>query len=225
MSFVNTSASSSSSGSSIPSSPFTSSPGPSAARATILCGLKSGEFVLVEKADTSSVWKSFAKVCCTKTKQPSGYVQCRNCFSLYTFKTGSATTQLKRHDCSNARHASSTDTEKPAVPRSTKNEVRDSCVDLCGRDLRPFNNVEGKGFKGLCQLLVNVGAKHGEVDVKDLLPSRTTVARHVADIADNLRAKFVPEVKAAINERCCSIDMDLWTDRYTKTNHLTAVAQ
>jgi len=92
-------------------------------------------------------------------------------------------------------------------------------------DLRPFNIVQGDGFKCLGQGLINLGADFGKVDVESILPHPTTISRKTAAVAQRVRDTFLPEVKEAVENGTCALDTDMWSDKYTKTNYLTVEAQ
>ena len=42
-----------------------------------------------------------------------------------------------------------------------KNEIKDTVVRFCAKDIRPFSTVEGRGFMELAEKLISIGAKYG----------------------------------------------------------------
>jgi len=111
------------------------------------------------------------------------------------------------------------------VPRHEKDKLVDLCVKFCALDLRPFNVVNGQGFKKVTQALVNIGADYGRVDAESVLPHSSTISRRTSTVAEKIRQKFLPEVKQALKNESCSFDADMWSDKYTKTAYLTTTAQ
>ena len=47
------------------------------------------------------------------------------------------------------------------------------------KDLRPFRSLEEEGFRELANTFLEIGAKHGVVNVDEVMPSRFTVKREV----------------------------------------------
>jgi len=111
------------------------------------------------------------------------------------------------------------------IPLHEKDNLTNICVKFCAVDLRPFNVVNGDGFRHLAQALVNIGADHGKVDVESVLPHSSTISRKMHTVAERVREKFMPEVKLALENKTCSFDADMWSDKYTKTSYLTTTAQ
>lgn len=70
----------------------------------------------------------------------------------------------------------------------------------CARDIRPFSSLEGPGFVRLAQTFISIGQKYGNIDVKDILPSRTTVSEHCAKETLQYRSELVSQVNAFCDE-------------------------
>jgi len=85
--------------------------------------------------------------------------------------------------------------------------------------------VKGDGFRKLAQGLINVGAEHGKVDVKQVLPHPSTISKKTHAVAQRVRGEFLPEVMEAVKEGACAFDTDMWTDRFTKRAFLTLECQ
>lgn len=47
---------------------------------------------------------------------------------------------------------------------------------MIAKDLQPFSMVEDSGFRTLAQHFINVGARHGILNIDDILFDRTTLA-------------------------------------------------
>lgn len=107
------------------------------------------------------------------------------------------------------------------MSKNDKEKVNKKCVQVCAKDLRPFNFVQGEGFVELAQEFINIGAKYGEVDVASVLPHPTTISRHIKEIADQIRNEIIPKIKDAISEKQCAMTCDLWTDNYRRLHYLT----
>ncbi|KAH6926093.1 hypothetical protein HPB50_014231 [Hyalomma asiaticum] len=66
--------------------------------------------------------------------------------------------------------------------------------------MRPFNVVSGSGFAKVAQELINIGARHGSIEIQDILPHRTTVSRKLIELAEEVRKTLMPEAAAAKKE-------------------------
>jgi len=65
----------------------------------------------------------------------------------------------------------------------------------------------------------------GRVDIDSLLPDRTSISRRVGEIAEDLKARFLPDVRNALKTRSCAFDADMWTDKYVQNNYLCVTSQ
>ncbi|KAH7953537.1 hypothetical protein HPB49_009655 [Dermacentor silvarum] len=88
--------------------------------------------------------------------------------------------------------------------------------------MRPFDVVCDKGFLSLADELIAVGARHGIVPAKYVLPHPTTVSRKVAEVAGALRESLKPDIHQAMEERRCACTVDMWTDDYGKVAYTSA---
>lgn len=159
------------------------------------------------------------------------YVQCMECKKLIKHDMHkSGTTHLSRHS---EAHAADKATEPPRKQRKVTEFVKRKTIlsaqdkaslhsamgYFCARDIRPFSAVDGPGFKQLAQQFINIGKKYGNVEVSDVLPSRTTVSELCAVETKQCRQDLV----ARINEFCNShgilgITTDMWQEEYKKKN-------
>lgn len=96
------------------------------------------------------------------------------------------------------------------------------CVHFCAKHIRPFDVVSGDGFIEVANVLISLGACYGQVDACADLPSPTTVSRKVADVAETMQGKIVPEIQAAMAEHLCAVTTDMWIDNYKKRSYITA---
>ena len=106
-----------------------------------------------------------------------------------------------------------------------KDQILEKLTLMCARDLRPFNIVQGVGFREFAECCVAIGATHGRVDIDSLLPDRTSISRRVGEIAEDLKARFLPDVRNALKTRSCAFDADMWTDKYVQNNYLCVTSQ
>ena len=80
--------------------------------------------------------------------------------------------------------------------------------------MRPFSFVEGPGFVKAAQALINVGAKHGKVEARDVLPGRATIASVVSERAEQTRKRLRDELST---QPFLAASTDIWTDEKTST--------
>lgn len=111
-------------------------------------------------------------------------------------------------------------------PATLKKLMTKKLVEFCAKDMRPFEIVEGEGFRQLVQFIWSVGAIHGNeiTDVTSILPHPTTISRNVAAIKEDMIKRVIPEVKNSMENGECSASTDMWTDNHRKNHFLTMTA-
>lgn len=141
-------------------------------------------------------------------------------------KTG--TSHLNRHKCKVPAECTPITSffseKKPSITASVKQNVTTACVRWCAKDMRPFDVVCDEGFLKLADELISIGARHGIIAAKYVLPHPTTLSRKVAEVAEELREAIKPAVRQAIEEGRCAFTVDMWTDDYKKVAYITATA-
>lgn len=63
-----------------------------------------------------------------------------------------------------------------------QNDVTDTIVHFCAKDVRPFSTTDGTCFTELATKSIVIGAKYGKIPATDVLPSGHTVWRHVDSV-------------------------------------------
>ena len=104
----------------------------------------------------SDVWKKFSKVV-DNSGTCIGYVVCNTCGDLYLHgKNGNSA--MSRHKCNGNQPCITVNSiktiyfqDKRASTKEMKDKVTKSCVEMCCRDIRPFEVVAGDGFLDLQQ--------------------------------------------------------------------------
>ena len=70
-----------------------------------------------------------------------------------------------------------------------KNTVLNSSVAFVVSDVRPLSALEGDGLVQFANAMIKVGATHGIVDAKAILPSRFTIERRIEKSASSSSEK------------------------------------
>jgi len=181
----------------------------------------------------SDVWPSFVKVYLDDNF--SQFVKCTACSTLLKWKAKDGTSGLKAHvkSCPAQRKNTAvtplaefltcdsvtpTSASRQHLTTRDRLDVTECIVRFCARDIRPFNVVEGEGFKDLADKLIHLGAKYGDIPASEVLPSGRTLSRHVDDICSKERD--------ALKSTLLGIDRfgvttDLWTHEDTSTPYIT----
>jgi len=106
------------------------------------------------------------------------------------------------------------------VPAQYKKTILENCIRVCAKDLRPYRMFETSSFCQLARSLIEIGAKHGHCDVKDILPSGVTVSRATLERCLVLKQELLPRVKQAIAMAfACGASTDMWTDDFKKVSY------
>ncbi|CAF3828855.1 unnamed protein product [Rotaria sp. Silwood1] len=161
----------------------------------------------------------------------SGYVSCFNCYCTFIYGNNSGTTRLRQHaaKCSKTTCSSSITVEcndssssrqatlaqhgfKKCVKINEKdidNIKRLSAQWIC-QDIRPFCTLRDAGFRH----------KYGVVDVDEILRSRFTIARTIADLAESYRQHIKQLLIEPLKARAVTICPDFWSDCYKNISYL-----
>lgn len=156
---------------------------------------------------TSMVWQHFDKIREKEHLNLIPFVQCKNCKKIPHHKDSSGTSTLKYHSkiCNETKGSSITNESTPSSSKQysaqrVKSVLTEKFVEMSCLHLRPFKMVEDSGFQRFCQEIIDIGAKFGHIDIKEILPCSTTVSRNIAKKYDNVVKTILPEVKTAINK-------------------------
>ncbi|CAG8839893.1 2295_t:CDS:1, partial [Cetraspora pellucida] len=68
---------------------------------------------------------------------------------------------------------------KVSIPTTIKELTTNKLVNFVCKDLRPFEIIEGEGFRDFSQEMINIGAKFGQIQVDNLFSHPTTISRNI----------------------------------------------
>ena len=86
-----------------------------------------------------------------------------------------------------------------SLSKVIKETVFNSSVAFVVSDVRPLSAVEG-GLIQFANAMIKVGATHGIVDAKAILPSRFTIKRSIEKSASSSNEKLIEKVNKAIKK-------------------------
>ncbi|CAM4592035.1 unnamed protein product [Lepidochelys kempii] len=97
-----------------------------------------------------------------------------------------STSNLLKHKC---RSESGSSLLKIFIKKyvTITRDMKTAVTQFVTTDIRAFKVVSGEGFLAYSQCLINMGAKHGEMDAHVLIPHFTTLAWHAALVAEEKR--------------------------------------
>ena len=136
----------------------------------------------------SLLWDKFQEILVNNVRQ--GFIICNDCRSILTWTSSDGTNVMKKHLISCIKAKNLTPKTQPRITslfkettqvtpqqlRFFKNKILHGAVEMCVLDSRPFNITHGKGFEEFSRQIFDAGKYFGKmVDVKELLPYRTTV--------------------------------------------------
>lgn len=153
----------------------------------------------------SSVWEKFGVISDEESNIVKGFAACKTCLKVFVFDSRKCgTSSLRKHadTCAGNKLITSSieqylskGTELKVPRRDDKDTITRLSVNFVCNDIRPFDAVHGEGFFALAQGLIDVGARAGRVDVKQLLPDPMTVSCGVNKYAEEIRQKLIPDLK------------------------------
>ena len=87
-----------------------------------------------------------------------------------------------------------------SLSKVIKDTVLNSSVAFVVSDVRPLSAVEGDELIQFANAIIKVGATHGIVDAKAILPSRFTIKRSIEKSVSSSSEKLIEEVNKAIKK-------------------------
>jgi hypothetical protein len=116
-------------------------------------------------------------------------------------------------------------TRKPQFSKQDICLLRRREAEYCVDGYHSFRSVEHSGFRNMMQTFVDMGAKHGKFDVKDVLFGRKAVSRETGKLASEVKNEIVRKLKDPVSDGTVSVTLDLYTDDYRKKAYLDVHAQ
>lgn len=177
----------------------------------------------------SDVWKQF--LCVNVDGKSTEFVKCGKCHHVIKWRSRDGTRGLKAHVESCGPKAQRrtlfdmpgfSQKKETSVPPAAKSDIVKAVVTMCARDIRPFRFVEGDGFRLLADKLIGIGAKYGAVPAADILPSTSTVSRHLKDVVAAEKDKLIPRLTAIA---MFGVTTDMWTHEKTNVAYITVTIQ
>lgn len=108
------------------------------------------------------------------------------------------------------------------LPSKDYAKLKSSLIYFVANEMRPFEIVEGDGFLRLCELLVELGHKHGLVDIRKIMPVATTVSRNTEIVYNAIKAKLIEEF-ASVDY--FGVVLDHWSDKSSTKQYLAIGVQ
>ena len=101
---------------------------------------------------------------------------------------------------------------------SIKSEIGTSYANACCTDILSFDLIEGEGFRKFRQLLLDLGAQKGKLEVDDIFPDESTVRQnYLSNIYNECFAKVQFKLSAITQAGATT---DIWSDYYQKRSFI-----
>lgn len=180
--------------------------------------IASGFYSLEPKRKGKSfVWNVLSGIIKDDGSTINNLVYCRSCRKILKC-VGNQTSNLNRHKCCQSFKQP---TALRIVSTPDKKEALNALSKWIVEDCRPFSAVTGSGFKSMVQFFIKIGSTYGElVDIDDLIPNPTSIARKCQKEAEEKKADLSTELKEVVSRGGASLTMDLWTDNYINRTFL-----
>ena len=104
------------------------------------------------------------------------------------------------------------------VPAESKKKISDLIAIWCASDNRSFSTVESETFLNFIQAVIKLGATHGLVNAKELIPCAKTVRRHIESVDNEIRYLLIGYMQM-IDDICCTTDH--WKDQVSNIKYMT----
>lgn len=106
------------------------------------------------------------------------------------------------------------------ISDDSKKAILNACVNWSIQNCVPFSTVEGVGFEKLIVEVLKIGACYGPgVDVKTILPHRTTVSNNISKLYEDTFPTIKKELSCL---KYGAATTDMWTDQHKKLSYISA---
>jgi hypothetical protein len=206
----------------------------------ILNLLKDGTLITVKEAPSSSsgeFWSNLLRIQKSNdTNIFEPFVQCNICQQILSYEPKNGTHSLSQHvqNCVKKTTASKTTMsiqkymkKDTTLSPEDKQMVTLACAKYCAFDMQSFNSVKGEGFRQLCQVLIDIGYKYGELKAPvpsavSLLPDPTNISRRIQHLASEYRLMLIEILKKDLeNVKLIAVSTDYWKNFHTSEHYLT----
>ena len=161
-------------------------------------------------------------------------------------KQHSCVIDLKTQSTSSSKDVAMTQItiEKVMVVRKTltveqSKTIKDLIVRWICNDILPVSIIEDDELRALiqecirldmdilciiCTKYIFLGSIYGNIEVNDILRSRSTVSNHIQVVADSCRARIKTFLEEPYKSECLSISSDFWCGKYKQICYLDVTA-
>jgi hypothetical protein len=92
----------------------------------------------------------------------------------------------------------------------------DAAIYHVASDIRPLSSLQGVGMKQIIQTAIKIGARCGEVDAAEIIPSRRQIGRELTKSAILKRKHNQQKLEEIVQLRGAGVAFDFWTCELTK---------
>jgi hypothetical protein len=195
--------------------------------------LRKGTVVLKDNTDgKADCWKKFKLLETADGDSVFGWAACVDCFCCLMFKSKSADGTVKLYGTRNMTdHMKSCHTASGGqmvmtsyvkrVPgkkftESEKAAVKTAEVRLVCEAGLSFAVVDNPAFRSFAQLMIQIGSKHGNIDVDDVLYGRRTIRDTVFEKMSECQKEIKKQVAISSRRNAVSFCTDMTTDDVNK---------
>lgn len=185
----------------------------------------------VSKRFKSPIWAICDVIFDENDTKVTHAVFCTKCKNVFKYNSRSnGTSQILNHGCltdSNQTKMDGFGTTKKTIAPNDKIKVKDSAVAFVGKDLRPFEALNGIGLFELMKMFICIGAKYGNLadeDIRALIPSPNTVSRYVSEYAQTIKDTLYKKIGNLVQSNGLALTTDAWTDNFKRNSYLAITA-
>ena len=117
--------------------------------------------------------------------------------------------------------------KEETINADDKQKITLTCSKYCAFDMQSFVSVKGSGFQQLCQMLLKMGYKYGELkrpvpSTESLLPDPTNVSRRVQHLSAEYHLKLIEILKKNLSSvKLIGVSGHYWKNFHTFDHYLT----
>ena len=183
------------------------------------------KLIIDSKVECFKTFKTFKRIVYNKVN--TDFIKCINWENIIKCNRSTGSNGAKRHKCAQkctqitesiVRHLYKPSTNETKI----KSDLTDTIVMFIAKDMRPYNVINGKGFKLLGKKLLEIGSKYPNIPLDNILVTSNTVSNHTMIIYNKMKAKLIDLLKSTDT---IAITCDHWTHEVTHNNYITVTIQ
>lgn len=113
-----------------------------------------------------------------------------------------------------------TNSKQKVLKNHEKNEIKVLACNFVASSHLPFNVLEDKHLKNLCQKMIELGAKHGNLALDQVWYGRHTISEYIFERVQEFKDQLKPVISECLANKTIVGSTDIWTDSVLRLSYI-----